>query len=134
MEEEKKSTVFRKIDIGRKYRIWRKDYNGKTFYNIMVEQKQYDDTKKRYYIPVAFKKGVSVANETDIRVLGLIENLRDNPLVEDKVKTYYPVFFYTITDFEECKSDEQIQQEAYDEYRENLNENETVDIDDDFFN
>ena len=66
-QEENKKGIWRKIEEGRKYRIWRKDYNGQTFYNILVEQKQYDNTKKKYYIPVTFKKGVSVDNETDIK-------------------------------------------------------------------
>lgn len=132
MEEEKIPTIYHKIEAGRKYRIWRKDYNGQTFYNIMVEQKQYDDTKKRYYIPVVFKKGVSVENQTDIKILSGIENLRENKLVEDKVKSYYPIFSYTITDFEILERQEQIEAEAYDEFRENLNENEMVDIDDGF--
>ena len=49
-QEENKKGIWRKIEEGKKYRIWRKDYNGQTFYNILVEQKQYDKTKKKYYI------------------------------------------------------------------------------------
>ena len=130
--EEKEPTIWRKIETNHKYRIWRKDYNGSTFYNILVEQKQYDGTKKKYYIPVTFKKGVEVQNETDIKIISGIENLRDNNYVDDKKKPYSPIFSYMITEFETLEREEQVIQNAYDDFRENLNENEQVNIDDDF--
>ena len=124
MEENTEPKILRKIEPNRKYRIWRKDFNGKTFYNIMVSQKQYDDTELKYYIPVNFKKGISVANETDIKIIKAIENLRENKKVEEKDQKYYPVFSYTITDFEIIENEEQKENEAYKKYQEKLNENE----------
>lgn len=124
MEENTEPKILRKIEPNRKYRIWRKDFNGKTFYNIMVSQKQYDDTELKYYIPINFKKGISVANETDIKIIKAIENLRENKKVEEKDQKYYPVFSYTITDFEIIENEEQKENEAYKKYQEKLNENE----------
>lgn len=124
MEESIEPKILRKIEPNRKYRIWRKDFNGKTFYNIMVSQKQYDDTELKYYIPINFKKGISVANETDIKIIKAIENLRENKKVEEKDQKYYPVFSYTITDFEIIENEEQKENEAYKKYQEKLNENE----------
>jgi hypothetical protein len=124
MEENTEPKILRKIEPNHKYRIWRKDFNGKTFYNIMVSQKQYDDTEIKYYIPVNFKKGISVANETDIKIIKAIENLRENNKVEEKDKKYYPVFSYTITDFDIIENEEQKENEAYKKYQEKLNENE----------
>lgn len=124
MQEEKEKTIWRKIETNHKYRIWKKEYNGQTFYNILIEQKQYDGTKKKYYIPVTFKKGVNIDNETDIKIISGIENLRDNSNVEDKKKPYCPIFSYMITEFEICEREEQVQQQAFDNFRANLDENE----------
>lgn len=124
MEENTEPKILRKIEPNRKYRIWRKDFNGDTFYNIMVSQKQYDDTELKYYIPVNFKKGISVDNETDIKIIKAIENLRVNKKVEEKDRKYYPVFSYTITEFEIIENEEQKKEQAYQKYQEKLNENE----------
>lgn len=132
-EEKKEEYIIYKIVPNRKYRIWRKDYNGSIFYNIKVEQKQYDNTKKNYYIPVTFKKGVSVDNETDIIIKKAIENIRDNNYVDDKKKPYSPIFSYMITEFEICEREEQQIQQAYDNFRDNLNQNEEENADDIFY-
>ena len=129
MEENTEPKILRKIEPNRKYRIWRKDFNGNTFYNILVTQKQYDNTETRYYIPVSFKKGIEVANETDIKILKAIENLRSNKLVEEAKKQYYPVFSYTITEFETIEREEQKKEQALEKYQEALNGNEEQQID-----
>ena len=129
MEENTEPKILRKIEPNRKYRIWRKDFNGNTFYNILVTQKQYDNTETRYYIPVSFKKGIEVANETDIKILKAIENLRSNKLVEETKKQYYPVFSYMITEFETIEREEQKKEQALEKYQEALNGNEEQQID-----
>lgn len=126
MKEEPKESIWHKIVPNYKYRIWRKDFNGKTFYNILVSQKEYDNTESKYYIPVTFKKGIEVANETDIIIKHAIENLRSNKNVEDKKKPYCPIFSYMITDFEIVPRKEQQEAQAYQKYQETLNENEDV--------
>ena len=116
MQEDIKGEIWHKLVPNHKYRVWRKDYNGNTFYNIMVEQKNFGDDKTKFYIPITFKKGVEVKNETDIIIIKAIENLRINKNVEEKIRPYYPVFSYMITEFEEIKSQEQIQKDALDEF------------------
>lgn len=127
MEEEQKGSIWHKIMPNHKYRIWRKDFNGKTFYNIIVTQKEYDNTESKYYVPVSFKKGIEVDNETDIIILKAIENLRSNSNVEDKKKPYCPIFSYMITEFEIVPRKEQQEAQAYQKYQEALNENEMED-------
>lgn len=132
MEEEKKGSIWYKIMPNKKYRIWRKDFNGQTFYNIRVSQKQYDDSTKYYYIPVTFKKGVEVPNETDIKIIKAIENIRENKNVEEKVRPYNGIMSYLITEFEIVERQEQIESQALDEYNTTLEENEEVEISDSF--
>ena len=124
METSEEKTIWRKIETDHKYRIWRKDYNGQTFYNIMITQKQYDGTARKYYIPITFKKGVDVPNETDIKIKAGIENLRENNNVEEKRRPYCPIFSYMVTDFEIVERQEQVEQQAYADYRDTLEENE----------
>jgi hypothetical protein len=131
-EKETRPSILRKIDVNRKYRIWRKDYNGQTYYNIQIVVKQFDGEIKKYYIPVTFKKGVEVQNESDIKIIKAIENIRENKNVESKLKPYSPIFSYMINEFEYVENKELNIQNAYDEYRENLSENEMVDISDNF--
>ncbi len=122
--EEEKGSIWHKIMPNHKYRIWRKDFNGNTFYNILVSQKEYDNTESKYYIPVSFKKGIEVANETDIVIKKAIENLRSNKNVEENKRPYAPIFSYMITEFEIVEREEQKQAQAYQKFQETLNENE----------
>ena len=130
-KEQAKNSIWYKVMPNQKYRIWRKDFNGKTFYNIRVSQKQYDDSVKYYYIPVTFKKGVEVDNETDIKIIKAIENIRENTNVEEKVRPYFGVMSYMITEFEIVERQEQIEKQALNEYNSTLDENE-IEIDDSF--
>lgn len=108
-----------KIMIGDKIRVYRKDYNGRSYYNVMISQSNYDGTKTVYYRPVTFKKGVEVANETDIIIKDMFENLRPN-----KKDSYNPITALMITDFDMFERQEQIEKEALEEFRDNLQENE----------
>ena len=118
MAEEKKKHPY-KIMIGDKVRIFRKDYNGTTFYNVAITQKNYDGTKNTYYRPITFKKGVEVMNETDIIIKDMFENLRHN-----KKDAYNPITALIITDFDIVERQEQIEKQALADFRENLEENE----------
>ena len=113
MAEEKKKHPY-KIMIGDKVRIFRKDYNGTTFYNVAITQRNYDGTKNTYYRPITFKKGVEVMNETDIIIKDMFENLRRN-----KKDEYNPITALIITERQE-----QIEKQALADFRENLEENE----------
>ena len=110
-----------KIEAGRKYRLWRKDYNGRTFYNIEVRQKNYDGTTNKWYRPITFKGNADIPNGVDIIIKAGFENLRTN-----KLDPYNPVTAIMVTDYEITESQEIIEKQAFEDYRENL-----ADIEDD---
>lgn len=126
MEEERLDEVSYKIKSGLRYRVWRRDLNDRTYYNIIVKQKNYDGTESTWYRPVTFKKGVEVANETDIIIKSGFENLRNNP--KDK---YNPITSIMITEFETLENKEKIQEKAFEDYKQCLSENEIELQDDD---
>lgn len=116
MEEE---YGFHKLEVGQKIRVFKNTYNDRNYYKFQTTQKHYDKTEDKFYIPLQFKKGVELDNETDIVVKQFVENCRRNPKDE-----YNPVHYYQINGFEIVESQEKIEQDAYADFRENLNENE----------
>lgn len=106
-----------KIMANRPYRVWRKEWNNKVYYNIQISQKNYDETVSKWYRPITFKKGVEVPNETDIIIKKAVENLRPNAR-----DPYNPITTLMILDFEISLSKEQIEQQAYADYRESISE------------
>jgi hypothetical protein len=127
MQEERKQFGFHKLEVGQKIRVFKTTWNDQNYYKFQVVQNNYDKTKSKFYIMLQFKKGVDVPNEQDIIVHQFVENLREN-----KNDKYNPIHYYQIIDFEEVESQEQIQRDAFDEYRENLDELDQVNIDDSF--
>lgn len=124
--EETKEYGFHKLEVGQKIRVFKTTWNDQNYYKFQVTQNNYDKTKSKFYINLQFKKGVDLPNETDIIVKQFVENLREN-----KNDKYNPIHYYQINDFETCENQEQAVQDAYDEFRENLDENE-VEISDSF--
>lgn len=125
--EEKKEYGFHKLEIGQKIRVFKTTWNDQNYYKFQVVQNNYDKTKSKFYINLQFKKGVDIPNETDIVVHQFVENLREN-----KVDKYNPIHYYQINDFEMVEDEERAKQQAFDEYRDNLDENDMVDIGSDF--
>ena len=121
MNETKEPKIYYKIEAGKKYRIWKSTYNEKDYYKIQVTQKNYDGTKDTFYIGVQFKRGIDLPNETDIIIKTAYENFRKNP--KDQ---YNWIPYLLITDFETCEREEQVIQQAYDEFRDNLDEIEEI--------
>lgn len=115
-----------KIEAGKQYRLWRKDYNGRTYYNIQISQKNYDGTISKWYRPVTFKQGIELPNETDIVIKKAIENLRPN--AKDP---YNPITSLMILEYEESVNQEALEQQAYADFRENLGEADEDDYDPD---
>lgn len=124
MQEEKEDKIFHKIEAGKKYRVWKKTVNDINYYSIQATQKNYDDTTDKFYLAVQFKKGVELMNETDIIIHCAYENLRKNPK-----DPYNPMYYLLITDFEVVERQEQITQQALNDYNEAINE---ISIDDNF--
>lgn len=119
--EENKDKIYHKVEAGRKVRIFKNTYNDQNYYRIQVKQKNYDNTEDVFYVPVQFKKGIELDNQTDIIIHTAYENMRKN-----KKDEYNPIYYLVITDFEKVESEEQIQAQAYKDFQDNLyaNENE----------
>lgn len=117
--EEKANGISYKIIAGRRYRVFKKEFNGSVFYNIIIQQKQYDGTVIKYYRPVTFKRGVVLNDPTgagvDIIIKSGFENLRANKLDERN-----PITAIMITDFELCQREEEVVASAYADFKENL--------------
>ena len=129
--EEKEQVIYHKLEAGKKIRVFKSVHNDKAFYKIQVTQRNYDNTQDKYYIDLQFKKGVELADPTgkgiDIIINRAIQNFRKNP-----ADNWHPIMYYQVLDFELLENEEQITQQAYDDFRENLDENEMVDIDSSF--
>ena len=124
--DEKPQVIHRKIEAGRKYRVWKNTVNDVDYYRIGFTQKNYEGSSVQFYEPVTFKKGVDIPNQTDIIINEAYENVRKNPN-----DPYNPIFYINIVDFELIKSKEQIANEALNEFNETMDEFE-VKIDDNF--
>lgn len=72
--------------------VFRKDYNGKVFYNIGITQTQPDGQKINGYMPVRFKRGVELENKSKIKIKQAFENFYK--------KGFDTIFYLQITDFE----------------------------------
>lgn len=119
---------YHKLEVNQKIRVYKTTFNDNNFYKFQVVQNNYDNTKTKFYIPIQFKKGVDVHNETDIIVKKFVENLRVN-----KADKYNPIHYYQILDFETVENQEQMERDAYDEYNSTIEENQNeVSIDDAF--
>lgn len=124
--EETKEYGFHKLEVGQKIRVFKTTWNDKNYYKFQVTQNNYDGTKSKFYINLQFKKGVDLPNESDIIVKQFVENLREN-----KKDPYTPVHYYQINGFDLVENEEQQIQDAYADFRDNLDDNQ-VDIDSSF--
>ena len=120
--EEKEDRIYRKVEAGRKVRIFKNTYNDQSYYRIQIKQKNYDDTEDIFYVPVQFKKGIELENQTDIIIHTAYENCRKN-----KKDDYNPIYYLVITDFEKVEREEQVQAQAIKDFQNNLYENEQED-------
>lgn len=117
--EEKQDKIYHKVEAGRKVRIFKNTYNDQNYYRIQVKQKNYDNTEDIFYVPVQFKKGIELDNQTDIIIKCAYENMRKN-----KKDEFNPIYYLVITEFEKVENEEQAQAQAYKDFQNNLYENE----------
>lgn len=124
MEEKEEYKIYHKVEAGRKIRVFKNTYNDRDYYRVQVKQKNYDGTEDIFYVPLQFKKGVELDNQTDIIIKCAYENMRKNPKDE-----FNPIYYLVVTDFEIVEREEQVQAQAYKDFQDNLyaNENEEVD-------
>lgn len=125
MAEEKENKIYHKIEAGRKVRVFKSTYNDRNYYKVQVKQKNYDDTEDIFYVPLQFKKGVELENQTDIIIKEAYENMRKNPKDE-----YNQITYLVVTDFDIVERQEQVQAQAFKDFQDNLNANEQVSEDD----
>lgn len=117
MQEENSEYIVYKINTKYFYKVYRSSYNGKDYYNLLINQKAYDGTESAFYKNVNFKKGLPLPqNDSLIRIKKGIENYYG--------EKYKPVSSFTILDYETKESSEQQIQNAYEEFGQNLVENE----------
>ena len=77
-------------------------------------------------IHLTFSRKLKAPNDGEqVRLIGFIENI----FGEDK---YNPRYSYTITDFEVKQTQEQKEAQAFDEYHSTMQDNDMVEIDDNF--
>ena len=124
MEEKEENKIYHKLEAGRKIRVFKSTYNDKNYYRVQVKQKNYDGTEETFYVPLQFKRGVELENQTDIIIKEAYENMRKNPKDE-----YNPIYYLMITDFEIQEREEQIQAQAFKDFQDNLYANEQEEID-----
>lgn len=124
-KEEKEYKIYHKIEAGRKIRVFKNTYNDKTYYRVQVKQKNYDSTEDIFYVPLQFKKGVELENQTDIIIKEAYENMRKNPKDE-----YNQITYLVVTDFDIVERQEQVQAQAFKDFQDNLYANEQVSEDD----
>ena len=127
--EEKTPKIFYKVEPNRKIRVFKSMFADKVFYKTLVSQKNYNGETEKYYIGLVFKKGVELDDPDgkgiDIIIKCAYENFRKNPKDE-----YNPIIYYMVTDFEIVERQEQVEQQAYADYRDTLEENEMEVTDD----
>lgn len=121
MMEDAEERIYRKIEAGKKYRVFRNDVGENAYYRISISQTKADGTKDRYYEKVTFKKGVVLDNETDIIIKKAYENVMPN--TKDQ---YNPIFYLLITDFEIVERQEQIEQQAFREFNNKMDESDEL--------
>ena len=122
-EEQKKPSIYHKIEAGKKIRVFKSTYADKVYYKTQITQKNYDNTEDKFYIGLVFKKGVELNDPdgkgVDIIINHAVENFRKNP--KDQ---YNPILYLMVTDFTLNEREEQAKQQAFDNFRDNLEENE----------
>ena len=110
MEEEKKEYGIRKINNKNWYKVYKNGVNGKTYYKILLSQKDSQGNTKNYYQNISFAKKLTPPNDGEqIRLISFIENIFGDDI-------YNPRYTFTITDFELRQTQEQKENQAFDEY------------------
>ena len=122
MQEEVKKHAY-KVEIGDEIIVYKTESNNNVFYNTMVQKKNYDGTKTKFYKNLKFRKGVDLLSGSKIRIIDMFEDVRENP--KDK---YSPIWSLFILDFVEIKNEELEKEQAVKEYQNNLSLSENPDL------
>lgn len=125
----KETYINYKINTEYTYKVYKNEANGKAFYKLMVQKKNYDGTKTNFYKQVKFAKCKPPRNEEVIRINKGFEDLYTN-----SKDPHNPISVIVILEYELIDNDEVRDKQAYEKYREDLNQidDEMLDIDDNF--
>ena len=117
--EDKEEYLNYKIDTKHNYKIYCQEYNGKRFYKVMIQKKNYDGTKTNFYKQIRFVKCKPPLDGEIIRIKKGFEDVREN-----KNDRYSPIFEIVVMDYEVIQNDVVDEKQAFAEFQNNLKENE----------
>lgn len=127
MTNEEQRYIGYKIDTEHSYKVYVSETNGKKFYKVQVQKKNYDGTKVNFYKNLRFVKCNPPENGEIIRIKKAFEDLYAN--TKDP---YNAISVIVVMDYELENNDIVREQQAYETYQERLNANEEVNIDENF--
>ena len=124
MEEQVEGYISYKIDTKHTYKVYVNSAGGKTFYKVCVKKKNYDGTETKFYKQLKFVQCDPPEDGEIIKINRAFEDLYVNS--KDK---YNAISVIAIMDYEKVDNDVVAEQQAYEDYRENLNSMEVSDED-----
>lgn len=117
MNNNNEPIIYYKIRAGKRYRVFRRENNGRKYYSIRISQREYGGDVIYFYRNIVFKRGIELENMTDIIIDKGYENLYKNPKDE-----YNPISYILVTEFTICEK-EVDEKASYEAFRKNLDEN-----------
>lgn len=117
--EDKEEYIGYKIDTKHNYKIYSQEYNGVKYYKIMIQKKNYDETKTNFYKQVRFVKCKGPNDGEIIKIKKGFEDVREN-----KNDRYNPIWELVIMEYEVVQNDAIDEKQAFAEFQNNLKENE----------
>lgn len=119
-EKEQEDYIIYKINTKNFYKVYKSSHGGKDYYKVMIAQKNYDNTEDRFYKQISFKKNLTPPDDGAlIRIKKGIENLYTN-----NIDKYNPISSILVLEYELKEDKEKEKAKAYDEFGQNLAENE----------
>lgn len=122
-EQEFRPAIGYKIDGNHTYRVYKTENNGRVYYKVQIQKKNYDNTVTKGYRQLKFVQCEPPENEDIIKINSGFEDFY--------VKGYDVISTIVVQDYEKIENPQQATENAYGEYQDRLNENE-VEIDDGF--
>ena len=116
-----------KIDTKHSYKVYVSEANGKRFYKVQIQKKNYDGTKVNFYKNLRFVKCEPPQDGEIIRIKKGFEDLYSN-----NKDPYNAISVIVVMDYELVDNDVVRDKQAYETYQERLSENEEVNIDENF--
>lgn len=104
-----------KIRTGVTYTVNRQDYNGKTFYSIAVSKTNPDETALWANKQVSFPTGTDLKDKTKIKIKKAFEDFFFR-----KGDKFHAIFKLMITDFEIVSQSEEVRNQAYEEFNNDI--------------